>query len=126
MSKKAKNDNWLKGVATAKVEAASDIQSFKATLTQPQLHIFNEEVIQRTAFAKTLSEFSQQAMAKAEELIKETSSGIEFKAIVEGVDKHSITVGFNDRHAATSDVNVNNTNAQQTIVKRDFNGFYED
>jgi len=117
ISRRAKNDGWERGSATVVAQNASDIEGYKATLTQPQLHIFNEEVIQRTEFAKNLKSFSQKAMTKANELMGSSESGVDFKAICEGVDRHSVTVGFNQRHAPKTETTINNTNAQQSIIQ---------
>lgn len=116
ISKRSKKEAWERGKATAVAQKASEVEEYKSTLTQQQLHFFNEEVIQRTEFAKKLSEFSEKVMNKAEELISVTQNGNDFKAIVDGVDKHSVTVGFNERHAPKAETTINNTNAQQNNV----------
>jgi hypothetical protein len=116
VARKAKNNAWQRGKATTVAQAASEVEQYRATLTQPQLHVFNTEVIQRTEFASRLSEFSEKAMNKAEELIIASENGNDFKAVIDGVDRHSVTVGFNQRHANSS-VNISNTNAQQNNDK---------
>jgi len=113
ISKRSKKEAWERGKATAVAQKASEVEGYKSTLTQQQLHFFNEEVIQRTEFAKRLGEFSEKVMNKADELIAVSDNGNDFKAVIDGVDKHSVTVGFNQRHAPKTEITNNNTNAQQ-------------
>jgi hypothetical protein len=50
----------------------------------------------------------------------------DLRNISETIDKASITLGVNQRHASSS-VQINNTNAQQnTLAQRDFKDFYID
>lgn len=116
ISKRSKKEGWERGRATAVAQKASEVEGYKSTLTQQQLHFFNEEVIQRTEFANSLNLFSKKVMKKANELIDSSEAGVDFKAICEGVDKHSVTVGFNKRHAPKTETTINNTNAQQNDI----------
>ena len=63
------------------------------------------------AFKAKLELFSDIAMNKARDLMDNTQYGADYKAIVEGVDKHSVTMGYNDRF--NKNAGINNVNAQQ-------------
>lgn len=55
---------------------------------------------------------TEKAVQKASELLDGLDSASDLKAIIDGVDKASLTLGVNQRHAKTE---INNTNAQQTV-----------
>ena len=58
-----------------------------------------------------LRTFSENAVIKAGQLLSSTESGTDFKAIVDGVDKVSITANINERHAKPAQIS-NSANTQ--------------
>lgn len=57
----------------------------------------------------------EKALAKAETMLDQIDTPSDLKMIVEAVDKASITLRVNERHAPK--VEVNNTNAQQNNIE---------
>lgn len=60
---------------------------------------------------KDIELFSNKAISKASNLIDNTETGGDFKAIVEGVDKLSVLTKLNNRHAPPAKVVQNNQTA---------------
>lgn len=59
-----------------------------------------------------------------QDLIPVEYGASDYKNFAEAIDKASVTLGVNQRHA-NSQVNINNTNAQQTNIKT-LDDFYEE
>jgi len=120
ISTRAKNEQWIRGknehLIVEAVELAGKSEQLtvqlKEQLTEQQLNIHNKEVNAMLLFKGKLDTFSNKAMRKANDLMNTVEDGQGFKAIVDGVDKHTMTVGYNDRFSTSSTV-IHNTNAQQ-------------
>lgn len=52
----------------------------------------------------------ENAIDKAEKLIESTDSGADFKAIIDGIDKATVTIGINERHAKPTQIQNNQQN----------------
>ena len=111
--KKAKKLKWAKGKNAKLIFNEINALTEKEKLNEKELEFHDEEVEKILKFRDQLGDFSDKVIKKATELLAESTDGQGFKAIVEGVDKHSITVGINPRFASPSSTTVNNTNAQQ-------------
>lgn len=104
-----------KGIDKESVQLVSEIAQVKQQLsekTEKEVSAISEQVNRIISFENRLNVFSEKAMIKADDLLSKAENGQDFKAIIDGVDKHSVTIGFNQRHA-NSQVNIQNTNAQQ-------------
>jgi len=66
----------------------------------------NEVVDRKLRIKDNVEKFVESAVKKGLEMMKNTDSGADFKAIVEGVDKSTITIGINERHAKPGNVVV--------------------
>ena len=133
-------------------EKKKQIETQKETLTKTALKVHNELVddeIRRRglifdatekivqASSKLLQKNSKQVVVKVKEYSKAGGSSEsldtidqeldpqDLKNLAETVDKASITLGVNQRHA-NSQVTVNNTNAQQNNTVKSLDDFYED
>ena len=64
--------------------------------------------------------FSYQAMRRAGDLLTASETGTDFKAIIDGVDKLSITTGVNERHAKPAQVqqNTQNNGTTELVITR--------
>ncbi len=117
VSERSKKYGWIKGenehLVIEAVELAAQTEQLTAHLTEQQTKIHNIEVNKMLRFKGKLDTFSDKVMKKANTLLASSEDGHSFKAVVDGVDKLSVTVGYNKRFAAGASVNVSNTNAQQ-------------
>lgn len=68
---------------------------------------------------------TEKALKKAYDLVDTADNGAEIKSIIEGIDRASLTLGVNRRHA-NSQVQINNTNAQQDNNVLTIEDFYKD
>ena len=66
---------------------------------------------------------SEKALVKLSSLIDDVDEAQDMKHIVDAIDKASLTLGVNQRHS-NSQVQINNSNAQQTNIKS-LDDFYE-
>lgn len=112
ISERAKKELWIKGKNEHLIVEAVELAEKTELLTEQQANIHNKEVKNMLAFKGKLDTFSDKVMKKANILIDNAEDGQSFKAVVDGVDKHSVTVGYNERFSGASTV-INNTNAQQ-------------
>lgn len=76
-------------------------------LSEQEVNAVNEAVYFKEKMIGEIQLFTTSAMRKASDLLTVSDSGSDFKAIVEGVDKLSITNGINERHAKPSQVQQN-------------------
>ena len=117
INKKSKKDRWVKDANSQLMINEVNNLTDKAALNPYEREFHDKEVKRLTEFRVELQSFSKKAMIKAKELIQDSETGQDFKAIVEGVDKHSVTVGFNQRHA-NNQINVEaNANANNETKK---------
>lgn len=66
------------------------------------------QAVDRKARLKSrVQEFVDEAVEKGFDLLKSAQDGQEFKAIVEAIDKASITANINERHAKPSSITAN-------------------
>jgi len=79
-------------------------------LTVTELNAVEHAVSFKMEMLRDIESFSSKAMRKASDLIDNSESGSDFKAVVEGVDRISILTKINNRHAPPS----TNIQASQT------------
>lgn len=107
ISKKAKKLGWEKGVNQQLIADEVRVATEKSTLNQQQVEYHDFQVSSQLALIKDIERFSSNAMRKAGELLQASESGSDFKALVEGVDRISVTNKINDRHAKPTQVQQN-------------------
>ena len=120
ISKKAKSLGWEKGINQHMIADEVRVSAEKSTLNQPQVEYHDEQVKAQLELLREIKMFSGAAMSKAHELLSSSTSGSDFKAIVEGVDKLSITTGVNERHAKPAQVqqNTQNNGTTELVITR--------
>lgn len=112
ISKKAKRDGWNKSQNSQLIDKEINVLLEKSQLNSHEITYHEAEVSRKVEFYKELDSFTVKTMRKAGDLMDEVDNGVNFKAIIDGVDKHSVTLGVSQRHA--NGVQISNTNAQQT------------
>ena len=126
ISRTAKNKGWLKGVNQQLIADSVRIEEEKSTLNQQQLTFHDEEVSRQTEDAKMIRTLTNNNMDGVSKKLKnhDELSMLDHKNAQDLIDKASITLGVNQRHA--NGVTIQNTNAQQTVVKKGLSDFYSD
>jgi hypothetical protein len=99
ISKKAKADGWHKGINQQLIADGVRLALNKSTLNEQQLTHHEQAVLFQLNLVRDIELFSNQTMKKANELMTNTQTGQDFKAIIDGVDRLSILTRINDRHA---------------------------
>jgi transcriptional regulator with XRE-family HTH domain len=89
-------------------------------LSEQEVNAVNEAVHFKEQMLNDIQLFSRKAMQKAGDLLDNTDSGSDFKAILDGVDKLSITTGINERHAKPTQVQQNTQNNGEKTITRVF------
>lgn len=89
-------------------------------LSEQEVNAVNEAVHFKEQMLNDIKLFSRKAMQKAGDLLDNTDSGSDFKAILDGVDKLSITTGINERHAKPTQVQQNTQNNGEKTITRVF------
>lgn len=89
-------------------------------LSVQEVNAVNEAVHFKEKMLADIQMFSHRAMQKAGDLLEKTDSGSDFKAILDGVDKLSITTGINERHAKPTQVQQNTQNNGEKSITRVF------
>ena len=112
LARKAKREGWEKATNAKIINNEISLLREKATLNATELLVHDKEVKIKAEFYRELDTFTKKTMTKAVALMGTVDNGTEFKAIIEGVDKHSLTVGVNERHSKPVQVNQSN----QTLV----------
>ena len=77
---------------------------------------FDDKVNEQLRRQNLVFNASEKALKKLDSLIDMTEDAQDMKHIVDSIDKASITLGVNQRHA-NSQVNISNTNAVQSVTK---------
>ena len=113
LSLKSKKEGWIKSANEPLIYADIMLTESKHNLTDMEIKIHNEEVIRLTKFGASLNLFSVKAMEKANVLLTNSDNGNDFKAVIDAVDRHSMTVGYNKRHATS---NINMQQGQQSTA----------
>lgn len=117
ISKKSKIENWQKGNEKKQLIAqAIEVATKKETLNETALDVHNEIVNEQLRRQNLVFNASEKALKKLDSLIDMTEDAQDMKHIVDSIDKASITLGVNQRHA-NSQVNISNTNATQTNIE---------
>lgn len=110
ISKKSKAENWQKGNEKKQlISQAIEVASKKETLKETALLVHNEIVNEQLRRQKLVFNASEKIIAKATKMIDTIESATDLKALSDTVDKTSITLGVNERHAKT------NITAESTI-----------
>jgi predicted DNA-binding protein YlxM (UPF0122 family) len=115
ISQRAKKEHWEHGKNIDYIEAKEVIAVKKGTEKEQSI-ICADEVADDLIRRKNLvMNASEKIISKATMMLDEVDSPQDLKHISYTVDKTSITLGVNQRHA-NSQVNINNTNAMQTNI----------
>lgn len=85
---------------------------------------FDDKVNEQLRRQNLVFNASEKALKKLDSLIDMTEDAQDMKHIVDSIDKASITLGVNQRHA-NSQVNISNTNATQVNNIKTLDDFYE-
>ena len=85
---------------------------------------FDDKVNEQLRRQNLVFNASEKALKKLDSLIDMTEDAQDMKHIVDSIDKASITLGVNQRHA-NSQVNISNTNATQVNNNKSIDDFYE-
>lgn len=124
--KKAAKDGWIKGKNIGLINDDARVTAKKAQLNSQELEFHNTEVNRLSKDQIMIHSLTKNNLigvaAKLENHGDLDMMG--HKNAQDLIDKASITLGVSPRHA-NSQVNFNNTNAQQNNVPKDFNEFYE-
>lgn len=112
IQKKAAKLGWEKGKKStllkkeiSAIQLVNEIQQEKSTLNSTELMVFDTLVTERAVIASELSKFSLKAVKKGAALLQSIENAQEFKALVDGMDRVSITAGINERHAKPTQIN---------------------
>ncbi len=92
------------------------IKSILATQSERFCKSFDDKVNEQLRRQNLVFNASEKALKKLDSLIDMTEDAQDMKHIVDSIDKASITLGVNQRHA-NSQVNISNTNATQTNIE---------
>ena len=123
ISKKAKIQQWSSVENLDYIEAKTTLAVKKSKLNQQEINTLDEvadEVVRRKNLVYGVQE---KAIKRAGEILEATEAAQDLKHLVDAVDKASLTLGVNQRHA-NSQVNIQNSNAQQNNIKS-IDEFYE-
>lgn len=118
ISKKAKIQQWKSGEHIDYIEAKQKIVEKKSTLSIEKINTLDEIADEAIRNKNLIFGVTQKALQKAKEMIEDIDSASDLKTIVDLSDRASLTLGVNQRHA-NSQVNIQNTNAQQTNIDKD-------
>lgn len=118
ISKKAKIQQWSSIENLDYIESKAIISKKKSTLNQQQIDILDEVANDRLRREQLVYGAQEKAIQKASHMIDDVDVPQDIKHLVDAIDKASITLGVSQRHAS-SQVNIQNTNAQQTKIDID-------
>jgi len=107
-----------------KVNTVVSIKSELSKESEYQSECFDKEVNDKLRRQNLVFNASEKALKKLDSLIDMTEDAQDMKHIVDSIDKASITLGVNQRHA-NSQVNISNTNATQVNNNKSLDDFYE-
>jgi transposase-like protein len=95
-----------------------EINQLAAEKTEQELNAILNAVQFKVDFMKSVQDFGNKAIRKAVDLLEAEETGQGFKAIVEGVDKLTVTHKINERFASGGGLTVN-ANAQAGVQQVD-------
>ena len=144
ISKKSKIENWQKGNEKKQLIAQSiEVATKKETLNETALEVHNEIVSEQLRRQNLVFNASEKLLVKATQMIDKNQTvdkvnvgaGVQqiepreldssdLKNLADTIDKASITLGVNQRHS-NSQVQINNSNNQQTNIVKTLDDFYE-
>lgn len=116
ISKKATKECWQKETGKKQLvdlevntkQALEVLKEQKETLNETDIMAHDAMVWDKFKMQEAIGLFAFKAIDKANQLLGKTESASEFKAIIEGVDKLSITTNVNERHARTASTIIQN------------------
>ena len=111
VEREAKKRGIEKGFLSQLIDDKTRVDAEFVTLCDTDKAVVSQEVTRKLRLAGLILDFNEKAIAKANQLLKTTETGADFKAIVDGVDKVSITANINHRHAKPSNTTIQ-TNTQ--------------
>lgn len=124
IEKKAQKEGWIKGKNTKLIVEDARVAAEKEQLNPQELEFHNEEVKKLTKNTIMIHSLTKNNLVGVAEKLKkhETLDMAAHKNAQDLIDKASITLGVNPRHAPKGETSINNTNAQQNNqeIKRIF------
>lgn len=132
-----KSQNWLakeyevspatinkicKGLTPKYKEKVNTVVSIKSELkreSEYQSECFDKEVNELLKNKDLVYTAQQKALRKATDMIDEIDSASDLKCIIDGIDRASLTLKVNERHAPKTDIALTNAqqNNEQTIIQ---------
>lgn len=110
ISKKSNKEKWEKGNEKQQlIVQAVNVATKKETLKETALEVHNEIVEESVRRKKLVFGAGEKIIQKATHMIDVVSSASDLKALSDTVDKTSITLGVNQRHA-NQNINMNTQN----------------
>lgn len=79
-------------------------------LSKQELNAIDVAVQFKLSFFQDVQNFGDKALKKAVTLLDNEETGAGFKALVDGVDKLTVTQGLNPRFANAANIEINNSN----------------
>jgi transposase-like protein len=102
------------------IDKKVEVIQASALLTGQELDAVNHSVQFKIDLLRDIERFSNKAMAKANDLITNSDTGSDFKAVIEGVDKLSVMTKINNRHAPPASIQQNTQNNAGEQITRVF------
>lgn len=124
ISRKSKIQQWQQGRNSDYIEAKIKIAEKKTTENTTTLQVLDDIADEAIRHKRLVYTIQEKALAKAETMLDQIDSPSDLKTIVDAVDKASITLKVSDRHA-NSQINIQNTNAQQNNTTKTLDDFYD-
>lgn len=132
-----KSQNWLakeyevspatinkicKGLTPKYKEKVNTVVSIKSELkreSEYQSECFDKEVNELLQNKHLVYSAQQKALRKATDMLDEIDNASDLKSIIDGIDRASLTLKVNERHAPKTDIALTNAqqNNEQTIIQ---------
>lgn len=102
------------------VQKKIEVIQESAELDPKELNAVEHTVQFRLQMLRDIERFTTKAMSKAGDLIDNSDTGSDFKAVIEGVDKLSVLTKINPRHAQPTQVqqNTQNNGVTELVITR--------
>lgn len=119
ISKRSKKETWVKGKAKQLVLDDVRVTIEKETKTKRELELHNAEVSKLSKDEQMIRALTNNNMVGVGTKLKNHTelNMLDHKNAQDLIDKASITLGVNQRHANA--VQISNTNAQQVTISKD-------
>jgi len=111
-------DPKYKEIVTTQVAINRDLED----ASYQEVTSINNEVTKLTKYTNLVNRIQEKALDKADTMLDQIDTPMDLKLIVDSVDKASITLKVNARHAPKTDINNNNNqqNNEQKVIKVEY------